>query len=78
MILMILFGLKFTVLSVVISSIDFSLLTLFTSLLGHAIATGLAVVGGAIIGKSINERVVTITSGVLFIIFGITSMCGIF
>ena len=39
---------------------------------------GIAYIFYTIIGKSINERVVTITSGVLFIIFGITSMCGIF
>lgn len=50
----------------------------FGATAGHAAATGLAVVGGALIGRYINERVITVTSGVLFIVFGVTTALGIF
>ena len=50
----------------------------FGATAGHAAATGLAVVGGALIGRHINERVITVTSGVLFIVFGVTTALGIF
>lgn len=50
----------------------------FGATAGHAVATGLAVIGGAIIGKYINEKVITVTSGVLFVVFGVTTALGVF
>lgn len=37
--------------------------------LGHAIATALAVIGGALASKHISERGINIASGVLFLVF---------
>ena len=47
-------------------------------IVGHSMCTGMAVIGGAIIGKYINEKVITVTSGVLFVVFGVTTALGVF
>lgn len=41
--------------------------------LGHAICTGLAVIGGRLIASKISVRTITIIGGIVFIIFAITS-----
>lgn len=51
---------------------------MFGATAGHAVATGLAVIGGAIMGKYINEKMVTISSGILFIIFGCATVLRVF
>jgi len=43
------------------------------AILGHAICTAIAVIGGRLIAGRISERVITAIGGVLFIIFGITA-----
>lgn len=42
-------------------------------IIGHAICTGLGVIGGRIIAQKISVRTVTLIGGVVFIIFAITS-----
>ena len=39
------------------------------AVVGHVIATGLAVLGGAIASRYISERTVNVTGGVLFLVF---------
>jgi len=42
--------------------------------LGHALCTGLAVVGGRIIAQRISVRTVTLIGGVVFLLFAITAL----
>jgi len=42
--------------------------------LGHAICTGLAVIGGRMIAQKISVRTVTIIGGVVFLIFAVSSL----
>eukprot|EP00516_Mucochytrium_quahogii_P010242 CAMPEP_0203778870 /NCGR_PEP_ID=MMETSP0099_2-20121227/8295_1 /ASSEMBLY_ACC=CAM_ASM_000209 /TAXON_ID=96639 /ORGANISM=" , Strain NY0313808BC1" /LENGTH=327 /DNA_ID=CAMNT_0050678543 /DNA_START=1395 /DNA_END=2378 /DNA_ORIENTATION=+ len=42
--------------------------------LGHALCTGLAVVGGRLLATRISEKQITLTGGVLFCIFGLHSL----
>ena len=39
------------------------------AIVGHAIATGIAVLGGAIASKYVSEKTINISSGVLFLLF---------
>jgi putative Ca2+/H+ antiporter (TMEM165/GDT1 family) len=41
--------------------------------LGHALCTGLAVLGGRMIAQKISVRTVTIAGGVVFILFALTA-----
>lgn len=43
-------------------------------LVGHAFCTGLAVIGGKMLAAKISERTVAIIGGLLFLIFGVTSI----
>lgn len=43
----------------------------FGASLGHAACTGLAVIGGKYLAKSISERWVNLSGGILFLLFGI-------
>ncbi len=43
------------------------------AILGHAVCTAIAVIGGRLIAGRISERMITAIGGVLFVIFGITA-----
>eukprot|EP01101_Sappina_pedata_P000544 TRINITY_DN1073_c0_g1_i1.p1 TRINITY_DN1073_c0_g1~~TRINITY_DN1073_c0_g1_i1.p1 ORF type:complete len:234 (+),score=85.46 TRINITY_DN1073_c0_g1_i1:152-853(+) len=42
---------------------------------GHALCTGIAVIGGRLIANYISERTVTLGGGLLFLFFGLYGMC---
>lgn len=44
---------------------------------GHTIATGIAVVGGALASKYVSEKMVNITSGLLFLLFAVATVYGL-
>jgi putative Ca2+/H+ antiporter (TMEM165/GDT1 family) len=48
------------------------------AVLGHALATLIAVVGGSLLSARISERTVGITGGVLFLIFAAATLLGVF
>ncbi len=41
---------------------------------GHAAATAIAVIGGAIAGQYVSERTVNAVSGVLFLVFAVATL----
>lgn len=45
--------------------------------LGHAIATAIAVIGGALASKYVSEKGVNIASGLLFLVFAAATAYGI-
>ena len=45
---------------------------------GHALATALAVLGGAMLSERISERTVSITGGVMFLVFALATLLGVF
>lgn len=47
-------------------------------ILGHCVATGMAVLGGSFISKYLSERVIGIVGGVLFLVFALTTALGVF
>jgi len=47
-------------------------------IVGHCLATGLAVLGGSFVSKYFSERVIGIVGGVLFLIFALTTAIGLF
>lgn len=48
------------------------------AILGHAVATAIAVIGGAVLSKHISERTVGIVGGLLFIVFAAATVLGLF
>jgi putative Ca2+/H+ antiporter (TMEM165/GDT1 family) len=48
------------------------------AIMGHAVATLIAVLGGAALSDSISERTVNVIGGALFILFAIATMMGVF
>ena len=48
------------------------------AVLGHALATLLAVIGGSLMSERISERTVGLTSGVLFLLFAAATVLGVF
>ena len=46
----------------------------FAGILGHALCTGLAVLGGRMIAQRISVRTVTIIGGFVFIAFALTAL----
>jgi len=47
-------------------------------IVGHCLATGMAVLGGSFISKYLSERVIGIVGGVLFLVFALTTALGLF
>ena len=48
------------------------------AILGHAVATAIAVVGGAVMSRHISERTVGIVGGLLFLVFAVATVLGLF
>lgn len=48
------------------------------AILGHAVATAIAVVGGAVLSKHISEKTVGYVGGTLFIVFAAATIFGLF
>ncbi len=43
-------------------------------LVGHALSTGIAVIGGKMLATKISERAVSAIGGIFFLIFGVTAL----
>ena len=48
------------------------------AILGHCVATGMAVLGGSFISRYLSERVIGIVGGVLFLVFALTTALGLY
>lgn len=46
--------------------------------LAHAVATGIAVVGGAFVSQHISERTIAYIGGILFLLFAVLTLTGHF
>jgi len=47
------------------------------AIIGHALCTGLAVIGGKLLASSISERTVLLVGGVLFCLFAVLTLIGV-
>ena len=47
------------------------------AVVGHGIATAIAVLGGSLLGKYVSEKAVAVTGGVLFIVFAVATLVDI-
>ena len=47
---------------------------IFGGVLGHAICTGLAVIGGRMVAQRISVRTVTIIGGIVFLVFAFSAL----
>ena len=48
------------------------------AILGHTVATAIAVVGGALAGKYVSEKTVNYISGILFLLFAVATLAGVY
>lgn len=46
--------------------------------IGHLVATAIAVGGGAFLSKWVNEKLISLTGGILFLLFAVATVVGVF
>ena len=59
--------------TIALATVDNPVIVTIGAILGHAICTAIAVIGGQLIAGRISERMITAIGGLLFLIFGVTA-----